>query len=77
MVRIQESTAGEIEVKVCVLGGEIKPVLLAEGATVEDALIASGCSTTCRVKCGGQEVQNSDIVEDGDRLIVASEVKGA
>ncbi len=77
-MRTQESNAGSnaIEVKVCVLGGEVKTVALGQDATVEDALVAAELSTSVTVKCNGVEVSLGDLVDNGDKLIVVNKVKG-
>lgn len=76
MVRSAETTSDGFEVKVAVLGGEVKPVFLTPGSTVEDALNAAGVDTGSTVKCGGSEVALVDEVESGDLLVVTSKVKG-
>ena len=72
----EESGRDEIEVKVAVLGGEIKPVLLPEGATVANALEAAGQDPNSRVRVAGEEYSPEAIVEDGDRLTIVTNVKG-
>lgn len=77
MVRQAENPeSDEIVVKVAVLGGETQAVILTPESTVEDALEEAGVSTSESVKCNGEAVNLHDIVEDGDRLIVTSNVKG-
>lgn len=72
---VKKRKADQIRVEICVLGGEVKTVLLNGGATVQDGLNSAGV-TGDRVKCEGEELNLTDIVEDGDQLIVTSAVKG-
>ena len=77
MVRQAESDGDNaIEVKIALMGGEVSLVALTAEATVEEALEAAGVDTDRNVKCNGESVNLSDIVEDGDRLIITDNVKG-
>lgn len=70
------SAADGINVDVVVLGGEVKPLLMANDCTVEDCLTAAGFDTSSTVKVGGTEVALGDHPENGDRLVVTNKVKG-
>ena len=74
--RAESASGGEISVQVAVLGAPIQTVLLAEGATVTDALAAAGIDTSSVCRCNGEEVSGEDVVENNDRLIITSKVKG-
>lgn len=65
-----------INVSVAVLGGEVVPLFLPEGSTVEAALTAAGMDTSSTVKCQGAEVSLGDICQEGDRLFITTKVKG-
>lgn len=76
MARSQESSDDVIEVKVAMLGSEVKTLALPKDSTVADALDAAGYSSESRVKVSGEEVSPSDMLDDGDRMIVTNSVKG-
>lgn len=65
-----------INVSIAVLGGEVTPLFMAVGSTVEQALVAAGLATTSVVKCRGEEVSLADVLEEGDRLFITTKVKG-
>ena len=77
MVRATEQSGENgIKVEVAVLGGELKVLFVAQGSTRDEVLTAAGMDTNCTVKCNGAEVGPEDVVEEGDRLIIAKNVKG-
>jgi sulfur carrier protein ThiS len=75
--RAEAGSSGDtIEVKVAVLGGEVKVIDLPEGSTVRQALEAAGRNPDSRVKVNGEEYSGDDVVEDGDKLYIVDSVKG-
>lgn len=70
--RSNEQTGNGIHVEVAAFGGRVNEVLLQEGATVADALGAAGFPTDSEVKCNGETYAPTDLVEEGDSLIVVA-----
>ena len=68
----------EIEVKVARTGGEVKAFLLEEGASVEEALEASGVSydKNDRIRVNGKSAELEDELSDGDIVTLAGKIKG-
>jgi hypothetical protein len=80
MVRRNEVPSTDtISVEIGTVGGSIHKVLLSEGATVADALLASNYPEDSEVRCSGEVYAGTDLVEDGDTLIIlgASKPSGA
>lgn len=68
----------DITVKVARTGGTVKEVLLAEGATVEEALTAAEIEygDNSRIRVAGESVELDTELEDGDYVTVSGKVKG-
>lgn len=68
-----------IEVKVIRTPGKVYNTSLEEGATVGDALMAADVHLAPgeKVTLSGQQVDGSQRVSDGDRVIVSKGAKGA
>ena len=66
-------------VKVVRMPGAVTEVAIEEDATVADALSAAGITlgSTEKVTVNGEAVSLNDVVDDGDRVIVAKEAKSA
>jgi sulfur carrier protein ThiS len=75
MRKAQESTGEGIAVKIATFGGQTAEVFLAEDSTVADALTAGGYPAGSEVRVNGEPVSSSDIVDDGDRLLVVAQIK--
>jgi putative ubiquitin-RnfH superfamily antitoxin RatB of RatAB toxin-antitoxin module len=67
-----------VEVKVTMVPGAIKNVMLNDGATVADALAAADLSATdgYTIQVDGQTATTSTAVQDGSRVILARSAKG-
>lgn len=64
-----------ITVQVGAIGSEVKSILLNGSRTVADALMAADYNSNCEVRVKGEALNGTDILEDGDVLIVINDEK--
>lgn len=81
MARRNESASpsNSIAVEIGTVGGVMQKVLLEPESTVADALSAIGAPENAEVRCSGEVYKATDLLDDGDVLIVlaGAKVKGA
>ena len=75
----ETETSNAFSVEIGTVGGVMQKVLLENGATVADALVAIGAPAGSEVRCSGEVYTATDLLDDGDVLIVlaGAKVKGA
>jgi sulfur carrier protein ThiS len=73
--RRKTTTSTTIEVKVGVLGGELRSFVLENESTVEDALASSGF-TGHSAKINGVTAEYNEILDGGEVILVVEKVEG-
>lgn len=74
----EASSTEEIVVKIGTLGGALTEYLLPAGSTVKDALEKAGFPEGSTVRINGENYEDGDELDNGDRLtvIAGATVKG-
>ena len=75
--KITATPTDSLSVSIGSLGGIVSTVLLAEGACVADALAAANFPANSEVRCNGEVYSGSDLLDDGDSLMVLAGTKVA
>jgi len=75
MARRTTVDSSTIKVTICKVGEIDQTLTLAKDVTVLEALEAAGYDSNFGVKLNGDDLNHSDILEDGDEIFVNSNVK--
>lgn len=71
-----ETAPSTIDVDVAQVGSALQTVTLPAGSKKADALRAAGYDPGLSAKVNGVELQDDDVLEDGDRVTVGAKAKG-